>query len=216
MSLPRHRPSPPAKLRPDMKYLLLPMVALLAAVGSLGAAPAVGEEAPDFALPTADGGTETLASHRGKFVVLEWTSPACPMVQRQYVGGHMQKLQAEETGRGVVWLTINSSAKGKEGHVTAAQAMEWIMEKQSACTAFLLDAEGKVGRLYGAKATPHLFIIGPAGKLIYSGAIDSIASADPAALAKATNYVRVGLQEARAGKALTHPTTRPYGCAVRY
>ena len=185
-------------------------------MASIRAAPAVGEDAPDFSLPTADGKTETLAAHRGKFVVLEWTSPACPMVQRQYTGGHMQKLQAEETGRGAVWLTINSSAKGKEGYVTAGQAMDWIMEKQSACSAFLLDPEGKVGRLYGARSTPHLFIISPEGKLLYSGAIDSIASADPAALAKATNYVRVGLQEARAGKALTHPATRPYGCSVRY
>ena len=199
-----------------MKSTLLPAIAFLTLVIALRAAPTVGDDVPDFSLPTADGRAETLAAHRGKFVVLEWTSPACPMVQRQYVGGHMQRLQAEEVAQGVVWLTINSSAKGKEGHVTAEQAMAWIMEKQSACSAFLLDSDGKVGRLYGARATPHLFIISPEGKLLYAGAIDSIASADPAALAKATNYVRVGLAEARADKPLTHPTTRPYGCSVRY
>lgn len=200
-----------------MKYLLLPLVALFAfATGSLRAAPSVGDDAPDFSLPTADGKTETLAAHRGKFIVLEWLNPACPFVQRQYVGGHMQKLQAEETGRGVVWLTIDSSAKGKEGYLTADQAAAWVKEQQAACSAFLLDPEGRVARLFGARSTPHLFILSPAGKLLYSGAIDSIASADPAALAKATNYVRLGLQEARAGKALSHPTTRPYGCALKY
>ena len=180
------------------------------------AAPGIGDDAPDFSLPTADGKTETLARHRGKFVVLEWTNPVCPFVQRHYISGHMQKLQAEETARGVVWLTIDSSAKGKEGHLTAEGAGAWMEEKRLACSAFLLDPEGTVGHLYGARATPHLFIISPEGKLLYSGAIDSIAAADPADLAKATNYVRVGLQEAMAGKALTNSTTRPYGCSVKY
>lgn len=183
---------------------------------ALGAAPKVGDEAPDFALRAIDGRTETLAEHRGKYVVLEWLSPDCPMVQRQYVGGHMQKLQAEETARGVIWLTIDSSAKGKEGYLTPEEAAAWIEKQRSACSAFLLDTDGRVGRLFGARSTPHFFIIDPAGKLIYSGAIDSIATADPAALGKATNYVRLALQQARAGQPLTHPSTRPYGCAVKY
>lgn len=197
---------------------LLPSLAalLVLAATPLYSAPKVGDDAPDFSLPAVDGRIETLAEHKGKFVVLEWTNPDCPMVQRQYTGGHMQKLQAEETGRGVIWLTIDSSAKGKEGYLTAEQAADLITERKIACSAFLLDPTGKVARLYGARSTPHLFIIDPAGKLIYSGAIDSIASADPAALAKATNYVRLGLQEARAGKLLTHPTTRPYGCAIKF
>ncbi len=203
-----------------MKNPLLQIAACFAfatlASTAISAAPSIGGDAPDFSLPTADGKTETLARHKGKFVVLEWTNPACPFVQRHYAGGNMQKLQAEETARGVVWLTIDSSAKGKEGHLTAEGAGAWIKDKGLACSAFLLDPEGEVGHLYGARATPHLFIISPEGKLLYSGAIDSIASADPADIAKATNYVRVGLQQARAGQALTHPTTRPYGCSVKY
>lgn len=202
-----------------MKKLSLQIVAVLVLAGlaaSLYAAPAVGENVPDFSLPTADGKTQTLARHKGKFVVLEWTSPACPFVQRHYAGGHMQRLQTEETAQGVVWLTVDSSAPGKEGYLSAEQAAAWIKDKGLACTAFLLDPDGTVGRLYGVRATPQVFIISPEGKLLYAGAVDSIASADPSDLAKATNYVRVGLEEARAGKALTTPTTRPYGCSVKY
>lgn len=198
-----------------LRWIVFALVLTTLATG-LHAAPSVGENAPDFSLPTADGKTQTLAQHKGKFVVLEWTSPACPFVLRHYAGGSMQKLQAEETARGVVWLTVDSSATGKEGHLTAEQAAAWIKDKGLACTAFLLDPDGTVGHLYGARSTPQAFIISPEGKLLYAGAIDSIASADPADLAKATNYVRVGLEEARAGKALTTPTTRPYGCGVKY
>jgi hypothetical protein len=202
-----------------MKNILLKVAAIFAFAALapiVRAAPGIGTDAPDFSLPTADGGTETLARHMGKFVVLEWTNPACPFVLRHYLSGNMQKLQAEETAKGVVWLTIDSSAKGREGYVTAEQAGAWIKDKKLACSAFLLDPDGKVGKLYGAKATPSLFIISPEGKLLYSGAIDSIASADPADIAKATNYVRAGLQEAMAGKAVTTTMTRAYGCSVKY
>lgn len=199
-----------------MPFLLLPALAFLGLVLSLRAAPAIGDDVPDFSLPAATGNPVSLAAHKGKYIVLEWTNRDCPFVQRQYVGGHMQKLQAEVAAQGVVWLTITSSAKGREGYVTAEQAAAWVREKQSACTAYLLDSDGKVARLFGARSTPHLFIISPAGKLLYSGAIDSIASADPADLAKAKNYVRLGLQEAMAGKPLTHPTSRPYGCGLKY
>ncbi len=202
-----------------MKNFLLQSVAAFAFAAlapAVCAAPSVGMDAPDFSVSAADGKTETLGQHKGKYVVLEWTSPTCPFVLRQYATGNMQKLQAEETAKGVVWLTIDSSAEGKEGYVTAEQATAWIKDKKLACSAFLLDAEGTVGHLYGARATPHLFVIGPDGKLLYSGAIDSIASANPDDLARATNYVRAALEEAMAGKAVTTATTRPYGCSVKY
>ncbi|MBS0657623.1 MAG: redoxin domain-containing protein [Verrucomicrobia bacterium] len=192
------------------------LLLLLASTAWVGAAPQIGDDAPDFSLPTVDERTESLSAHKGKYVVLEWINTACPFVQRQYTGGHLQKIQAEMAAKGVVWLTIASSAKGKEGYVTTEQALEWLREKQPVYTGFLFDREGKVARLFGAKSTPHVFIVSPAGKLLYSGAVDSIASADVADLPKAINYIRQGLEEAMAGRPLSKPTTRPYGCALKF
>lgn len=197
--------------------LILACAALaFASTATLHAAPAIGSTAPDFSLPGADGKTHTLAEHKGKYVVLEWTNPQCPFVKKHYGSGHMQKLQAEYTKKGVVWLSIDSSAKGHEGYLTPEQAKEWQASAKTAETALLLDPSGKVGREYGAKTTPDMYIISPEGKLLYSGAIDSIPSADPDDLAKADNYVKAGLEAALNGKPIATPVTKSYGCSVKY
>jgi hypothetical protein len=128
----------------------------------------------------------------------------------------MQKLQEEFTSKGVVWLSVDSSAAGKEGNLSPEQAEKKMSEWKTKSTAFLIDADGKAGQAYGAKNTPHMFIINPEGKIIYEGAIDSKASPNPADIPTSTNYVRVALDEALAGKKVSNPTTRPYGCSVKY
>jgi hypothetical protein len=148
--------------------------------------------------------------------VLEWFNPECPFVKKHYGSGNMQKIQEEFTGKGVVWLSIDSSAPGLEGHLTAEQAEKKIAEWKTKQTALLLDPDGKAGRTYGAKNTPHMFIINPEGKIIYEGAIDSKASANAADIANSTNYVKVALDESLGGKTVTTTTTKPYGCSVKY
>ena len=176
----------------------------------------VGTPAPDFALADANGTRHRLADARKKFVVLEWFNHECPFVGKHYGSRNMQTLQAEATGKGVTWLTIASSAAGKQGYLTPDAAKTVIRERGAKQTALLLDSDGTVGRLYGAKTTPHVFVIDPEGIVIYAGAIDSQPSADPADIATATNYVRQALDEAMAGHPVTVPSTRPYGCSVKY
>jgi peroxiredoxin len=176
----------------------------------------IGQPAPDFTLQGADGKTHSLADYPGKFVVLEWTNPQCPFVHKFYDSGTMQKLQKDETAKGVVWLRINSSAEGHEGYQTVSDLASYIEANHVAATASLLDPDGKVGHLYGARTTPHMFVIDPKGVLIYAGGIDNTPSPDPATLATATNYVTAALDEAMAGKPVTTPTARPYGCSVKY
>jgi peroxiredoxin len=176
----------------------------------------VGQSAPNFSLQGGDGKSHSLADYNGKFVVLEWTNPQCPFVHKFYDSGAMQKLQKEETAKGVVWLRINSSAEGKEGHQTVSGAASYEKANHVAATATLLDPDGKVGHTYGARTTPHMFVIDPKGVLIYAGGIDDTPSADPATITTAKNYVTAALDESMAGKPVTTPTARPYGCHVAY
>ncbi len=198
------------------------MIAAAAAAVMLGGgAPAradakVGEPAPAFTATDADGKTRSLDEFKGKYVILEWFNPECPFVKKHYGSGNMQKLQAEWTGRGVAWLTIASSAPDKQGHMTPAQANAVIKERGARQTALLLDGDGAVGRLYGAKTTPHMFVIDPQGRLIYAGAIDNVASPDPDDIKGATNYVQQALQEAMSGKPVSAAQTQSYGCSVKY
>ncbi len=189
---------------------------LLGATFPVSAAPKIGEAAPGFTLTDATGKAHSLADFKGKFVVLEWLNHGCPFVKKHYDGGNMQALQKEFTGKDVVWLSICSSAEGKQGHMTPEQAVEIAKEKGAAPTAVLLDGDGKVGRLYDAKVTPHMFVINPDGLLVYNGAIDSIKSTDSKDVAKATNHVRAALEEAMQGKPVSITTTTPYGCSVKY
>src|SRR5881392_3389420 len=201
-----------------MKTKLLTALLTLAASTALFAAdsPAVGTAAPDFSLADSKGKTQTLSQYKGKHVVLEWFNPECPFVKKHYGSGNMQKLQEEFTGKGVVWLTIDSSAPGLEGNLTAEQANAKIAEWKAHSSALLLDPDGKAGRTYGAKNTPHMFVINPEGKIVYEGAIDSKASPNPSDIASSTNYVKIALEESLAGKTVSNANTKPYGCSVKY
>ena len=179
-------------------------------------APAVGSAAPDFTLTDSAGKTHKLSEHKGKYVVLEWTNPGCPFVRKHYDTGNIPKLQAEYVKKGVVWLAVDSSAPGKEGYLTGADATKAKDGDYASTSALLLDPDGKVGHLYGATNTPHLYVVNPEGKLIYSGAIDSIASADKGDIEKATNYVRAALDEGMANKPITKASSKAYGCSVKY
>ncbi len=176
----------------------------------------VGEPAPDFQATDSNGQVHKLSEYRGKFVVLEWHNNGCPYTRKHYESGNMQRLQKEWTSRGVIWFTVISSAPGQQGYVAAQQENEYLKRMNAAPTAALLDPQGDVGRLYAAKTTPHMFIINPEGLLIYDGAIDSKATTDQADIATATNYVSQALGEAMTGKPVTMPTSRPYGCSVKY
>src|SRR5882757_564027 len=161
-----------------MKTKLLTTLLTLAASTALFAAdsPSVGTAAPDFSLTDSKGKAQTLSQYKGKYVVLEWFNPECPFVKKHYGSGNMQKLQEEFTGRGVIWLSVDSSAPGTEGNLTAEQADKVATSWKTHQTALLLDPEGKAGRAYGAKNTPNMVIINPDGKIIYHGAIDSKAT----------------------------------------
>jgi peroxiredoxin len=180
------------------------------------AAATVGQSAPDFTLQGADGKPHALSDYKGKFVVLEWTNPTCPFVHKFYDSGTMQALQEKETGKGVTWLRINSSAEGHEGYQTADDLATYVKSHHVAATESLIDSDGKVGHMYGARTTPHMFIIDPKGTLIYAGGIDNKPSPDPDDIPTATNYVAQALSEAMAGKPVSVPTSRPYGCSVKY
>ncbi|MEY2500070.1 MAG: hypothetical protein QOI07_404 [Verrucomicrobiota bacterium] len=201
-----------------MKTKLFAAFLTLAASTALFAAdsPAVGSNAPDFSLTDSNGKTQSVSQYKGKYVVLEWFNPECPFVKKHYGSGNMQKLQAEFTGKGVVWLSIDSSAPGLEGYLTAEQANAKITEWKTKQTALVLDPDGKAGRSYGAKNTPHMFVINPDGKIVYEGAIDSKATPNPSDIASSTNYVKVALEESLSGKTVSNANTKPYGCSVKY
>ena len=198
-----------------IKYLLLSVLAIASALPA-SAAIEPGQEAPEFTLTDSKGTSHKLSDFRGKFVVLEWLNHECPFVKKHYSGGDMQKLQKEYTAKGVVWLSIISSAPGKQGHRTGPQADADTADKKASPTAVLLDPSGEVGQKYEAKTTPHMFVIDQQGKVIYAGAIDSMRSTDSADVAKAENYVRQTLDAALAGKPVPTPKTTPYGCSVKY
>jgi len=187
----------------------------LAAGAAHAASAKVGQAAPDFAATDALGKTHKLSDFKGKHVVLEWTNPSCPFVVKHY-GGNMQALQAEFTAKGVAWLSVNSTHKKSRDYLAPAALTAWQAEKKAAASAMLMDDAAAIAELYNAKTTPHLYIINPQGVLIYAGAIDSIASAKAEDIKTATNYVRQGLNEALAGKAISVATTRPYGCFLKF
>ncbi len=189
----------------------------LAAVAVEGRAQAVvGQKAPAFTATDVSGRERSLDEFRGKVVVLEWWNPECPFVGKHYGSGSMQKLQREWTAKGVAWLTVNSSAAGQQGHVDAARAAALVSERQMAASAVLLDADGRVGRAYGAKTTPHMFVVDPKGVLVYAGAIDDKPSTQVEDLASATNLVAAALADVAAGRAVATPASQPYGCGVKY
>ncbi len=201
-----------------LRRTLLALAALpaLAAALAAQAAPSVGQPAPDFTLKDAGGKPVKLSDFRGKHVVLEWTNPGCPYVQKHYNSGNMPATQKEAVAKGVVWLSINSTEASSDEYMAPAKLVAWQKERKSQPTAVLLDEEGTVGKSFGARTTPHMYIINPQGQLVYAGGIDSIPSSNPQDIKKAVNYVRQGLNEALAGKAITAAVTRPYGCTIKY
>lgn len=178
--------------------------------------PILDKQAPDFTLIGANGKEYSLSDFTGKYVVLEWINPDCPFVRKHYNSSNMQKLQKHYTEKDVVWLTISSSAPGKQGYCTPDRAREFLKEKDMTSTAFLLDHDGKVGKLYNAKTTPHMFVINKAGVLIYHGAIDDKPSTKLADIDSARNYVQSALEEAIAGTKISVKQTQSYGCSVKY
>jgi peroxiredoxin len=169
--------------------------------------------APAFSLPATNGKTVDLNSFKGKYVVLEWTNNGCPYVRRHYGTGNMQKLQAWAKEKDVVWLSIVSSGPGKQGHVSPEEGAELVKAQRIQSAFYLLDSDGKVGKAYGAKTSPHMFVIDPKGAIIYNGAIDDQPNGDAKT---ANNYVRAALEEAMAGKPVSVPTSQPYGCGIKY
>jgi len=176
----------------------------------------VGAPAPAFKATDSKGKVHNLSDFKGKWVVLEWHNEGCPYVRKHYGGNNMQKLQQEWTAKGVVWLTVMSSATGQQGYMEPAQADAYFAKQKASPSAILLDPSGEIGRLYDAKTTPHMFVIGPDGMLVYNGAIDDKPSSDQSDLATASNFVSAALAEGMAGKAVTTATSRPYGCGIKY
>lgn len=180
------------------------------------AGPAIGAPAPNFIGTDSNGNTHTLAGLRGKTVVLEWTNDQCPYVRKHYDTDNMQTLQQEATSDGVVWLTINSSAQGKQGYTSPDEANRIIDREKSHETARILDPNGVIGKAYGASTTPHMFVIDPNGTLVYAGGIDDQSSVSHATVKTANNYVRAALADLEAGRPVQVATSKPYGCAVKY
>jgi hypothetical protein len=175
-----------------------------------------GDPAPDFKGVDSNGKVQTLAQYRGKYVVLEWANKGCPFEQKHYKSGNMERLQREWTSKGVVWLSVISSAPGQDGYVTPPEENDYLRTMKAAPSAAILDASGTIGRLYSAKTTPDMFVIDPQGRLVYEGAIDDQPTPDPASLKDAKNYVSAALEASMAGRPVETPVTRSYGCSVKY
>jgi len=192
------------------------LAASMAVTGPVLAQAQLDQPAPAFSAATADGKTVTLDSYKGKTVVLEWTNHECPYVKKHYGSGNIPALQKEATAQGVVWLQVISSAPGQQGNVDGPTAIKLNKDRGAAPTQVLLDPSGQIGKSYGAQTSPHLFIVNPQGVLVYKGGIDSIATAKVDDIAKADPYVKTALSELAAGKKVTHASTKPYGCSIKY
>ena len=198
-----------------LKNLLLASAFALPTLAMAAAVP--GERAPDFAEVDAKGKTHSLGDYAGEWLVIEWFNKDCPYVKKHYGSGNMQTLQKKYTDQGINWLTVISSAAGKQGYLESAQALQ-VAESHglNASAPFLLDADGNMGRAFGAKTTPHMFIINPEGKVVYAGAIDDNDSANPAVIPDSNNYVVAALDASMKGEGVAVPASRAYGCSVKY
>ncbi len=201
-----------------IKSFFLAAIAVMAvsAIQPAHAAVTIGQPAPDFTATDSTGKTVKLSDYTGKTVVLEWNNPECPFVKKQYDSGNMQKLQEKYTKENVVWLTINSGAAGKQGALDTAGATKYLETEKSHQSAYLLDADGAIGKAYDAKVTPHMFVINDKGVLVYDGAIDDNDSAKPDDALTAKNYVAAALDATLAGNPVETASTKPYGCGVKY
>lgn len=191
-------------------------VALAGSAGLAAAQPAIGKPAPTFTAKDADGKAVSLADYKGRTVVLEWTNDECPFVKKHYVGQNMQALQKKWTAKDVVWLTIVSSPPGEQGYADGPKAKKLTIDRGAAPSAVVLDPTGDVGRAFKAQVTPHMYIIRGDSTLVYMGGIDDKPSTKTEDLKGAKNFVDVALTEMADGKAVSVPTSRPYGCTVKF
>jgi len=191
-------------------------LALALVPGAAFAQAVVGSPAAAFTATDSHGQSHSLDQYRGKYVVLEWHNQGCPYTRKHYVSGNMQSLQKEWTAKGVIWFTVISSAPGQQGYVTDSDENAYLAQMHADPSAVLMDADGKLGHLYGAKTTPEMYVIDPNGKLIYEGAIDDRPTPDVSDIKGADNYLSDALTEAMAGKPVVHSYTRSYGCSVKY
>jgi len=209
----------PNRQTPISRRVFSAALAVTPLLGSLSfaqsASAAIGQPAPDFTAVDTAGKSHKLSDFKGKTVVLEWTNPNCPFVRKHY-SGNMQSLQKEAVSKGVVWLAINSTETASVDYLPPAKLVAWNTEKQAVPTALLMDESGKIGTLYGAKTTPHMYLINPQGQLVYAGAIDSVPTARVDDIKTATNYVRQALTESWGGKPVSVATSRAYGCSIKY
>ena len=199
-----------------MKLTALLIAAVAAVSSPVLAAPVPGQPAPAFRGVDVNGKPVSLADFRGKTVVLEWNNPNCPFVQKHYTSGNMQSLQQKNAAAGVVWLAVNSTAESHSDYMAPTKLAAWFGEQKAAPTAIVMDPKGEIGRAYGAKVTPHMYVIDAKGTLVYAGAIDDKRSANPADIKTSTNHVSAALGEVAAGKAVTTPSTTAYGCTIKY
>lgn len=190
--------------------------AALAAAAAAGAVAVVGQPAPAFSATDTRGKPVALADFKGRTVVLEWVNPDCPFVRKHYDSANMQGTQKDATGKGVVWLAVNSTRTDHPDYKAPAVLADWMKASGGAPTTTLIDADGKVGRAYGARTTPHMYVVDAAGTLVYAGAIDDKRSANPADVKTATNHVKAALADTLAGKPVRVAATQPYGCSVKY
>ena len=197
-----------------MKMLL--SVLMLAALPAVAAPAVVGQPAPAFSVSDASGKAVSLADFKGKTVVLEWVNPGCPYVRKHYDSANMQGTQKGAADKGVVWLAVNSTAQGHGDYKKPADMAAWMQSQKAAATHTLMDSDGKVGKSYGARTTPHMYVVDAKGTLAYAGGIDDKPSSDPADVKTAKNYVNAALGDVLAGKPVALATTRPYGCSVKY
>ncbi|KYG66499.1 alkyl hydroperoxide reductase [Bdellovibrio bacteriovorus] len=199
-----------------MKKLITLAILALMPMGLAHAEAIPGKPAPAFEVKDANGKTRTLSENKGKWVVLEWFNKDCPYVKKHYDSNNMQGLQKNYTGKGVIWYTVVSSAKGKQGHQSPADTLKTATEKKAAASAILLDESGVMGKAYGAKTTPHMYVIDPSGNVVYAGGIDNNDSSDPKVIPASTNYVSAALDAGMANKKIEVSSARPYGCSVKY
>ncbi len=206
----------PSRLSLSLTAIVAASLTLVGGACAQSSGPEIGAPAPAFTLVDTHGNEHSLADFRGEWVVLEWLNYGCPYVQKHYNSGNMQALQEKYGEKGVKWLAIVSSAPGKQGYYEPAAMNEQNEAHGQSALAVLLDPEGTVGRMYNAQTTPQMVIIDPEGTLLYNGAIDDKPSSRPASLEGAHNYLSAGLDEAMAGQPVSDPTTKPYGCSVKY
>src|ERR1700675_2323813 len=202
----------------NMKHRVLVVASALAfaTAASLALAAAAGQTAPDFTLTDTHGKAVHLSDYRGKYVVLEWTNPACPFVQRHYNTRNMPGLQKEWGTRDVAWLSIDSSSRNSRDFKTAAELNTWMSAHEGSQKAILIDSDSATARLYAAKTTPHMFVINPEGRIVYAGAIDDRPRASADETRKAKNYVRTALTAVTGGTAVDPANTTPHGCSIKY